>query len=282
MCESGQLTVDQVAEVAEHQRGSEHSTVVTRSLCQTATTADAEAVTMCVRSVGGASRTIAGGVVMTTIDLHSTSQVDAISNGLSAYVARPTKTSGPWPGVVVIHELFGIDDVMRRQVERLAEAGYLAIMPDLFSQGGRRRCIKGTFAALKTGEGRAFRDIEAARRWLTDQSDCTGRIGVIGCCMGGAFALLAAVGRGFEVSSVNYGGVPPEPDEALAGACPVVASYGRRDRAFKGKAQRLAEALDRHGSAYDIKEYPNAGHCFLNDAPVGPIWLRPVMKVFHI
>ena len=84
---------------------------------------------------------------------------------------------------------------MRRQTDRMASAGYLAILPDLYSQGGRRRCLRATFTALRSGEGRAYRDIEAARSWLLAQEDCTGKVGVIGFCMGGAFALMAASGH---------------------------------------------------------------------------------------
>ena len=59
---------------------------------------------------------------MTTIDLQAATAVDGVSEGLSAYVARPS-TPGPWPGVVVIHEAFGLDPVMRRQTDRMASAG---------------------------------------------------------------------------------------------------------------------------------------------------------------
>lgn len=218
---------------------------------------------------------------MSTIDLQSRTGVEGVSEGLTAYVARPS-APGPWPGVVVVHEAFGVDDVMRRQAERLAQAGYLAILPDLFSQGGQRRCLRGTLASLKTGKGRAYRDIEAARSWLGAQPDCTGRVGVIGFCMGGAFALMTAAGYGFEASAVNYGFLPSDPDEALARACPIVASYGRRDLALRGGARKLARALDRQGVVYDAKEYPKAGHSFLNDAPAGPRWLQPVLRVMHV
>jgi carboxymethylenebutenolidase len=84
--------------------------------------------------------------------------------------------------------------------------------------------------------------------------------------------------RAVAVASVNYGHLPRDLDGALRDACPVVASYGGRDRGLRGAAARLAAALDRAGIPHDVKEYPAAGHSFLNDAPSGPLPLRPVMR----
>ena len=94
------------------------------------------------------------------VDLSGQTEVTGTSPGLRGYVARPA-SPGPWPGVVMVHELWGVDDVARRQADRLAEAGYLTVLPDLFSAGGAIRCLKATFAALKAQRGRAFQDIEA-------------------------------------------------------------------------------------------------------------------------
>jgi carboxymethylenebutenolidase len=184
---------------------------------------------------------------------------------------------GPWPGVVLVHELFGIDDVMRRQVQRMAAAGYLSLMPDLFTAGGARRCLVPTFRAIAAGSGRPFVDVEAARTHLASLPDCTGRIGVLGFCMGGGFALLTAP-RGFDVSSANYARLPEDPEHALAGACPIVASYGARDPALRGTAAQLEGVLTRLGVPHDVQEYPTAGHGFLDDADPGPRVLRPLLR----
>jgi carboxymethylenebutenolidase len=179
----------------------------------------------------------------------------------------------------MIHEAFGLDDVQRRHADRLAGFGYLTLAVDLFSAGGTVRCLVSTMRALVRGQGTAFADIRAARSWLADSTDCTSRVGVIGFCMGGAFALLTA--SEYDVASVNYGMLPKD-DTVLERACPVVASYGGRDFTLKGAAARLEATLDKAGIAHDVKEYPAASHAFLNDAEAGPQFLRPIMRVAGI
>ncbi|MEJ7706355.1 MAG: dienelactone hydrolase family protein [Nocardioidaceae bacterium] len=217
---------------------------------------------------------------MPVIDLTHVAATHGGSQPLRGYLTKPSGT-GPWPGVVMIHEAFGLDDVARRQAERLAAAGYLTLAVDLFSAGGPLRCLVSTMRAMMRGQGRAFADIEAARDWLTKSPDCTDKIGVIGFCMGGGFALLTA-SSGFDAAAVNYGQQPKDLDGALVGACPMVGSYGGRDRTLKNAASKLEGALRRAGIVHDVKEYPTASHSFLNDAENGPRALRPLLRVAGI
>lgn len=194
---------------------------------------------------------------------------------LRGYLAQP-RGDGPWPGVLVIMDALGLSDDIRLAADRLAAAGYLAFAPDLYSGRGLR-CVVATIQASRSGSGDAYRDIEAARAWLTAREDCRERVGIIGFCMGGGFALLCAPRPGFAAASVNYGEVPGDARQRLAGACPVVASYGGRDRSLPGRAQRLESALTQLGIEHDVKEYPEAGHSFMNRINVGPL-LNPVVR----
>lgn len=183
---------------------------------------------------------------------------------LKGYLTKP-KGKGPWPGVIVLHDIFGLTDVTRRHADWLASEGYLVVALNLFSWAGRIRCIRGLMADLSARRGASFDDVDAARRWLEGLQDCTGKTGVIGFCATGGFAILLAAGHGLSAVSANYGQVPNDIDAILNRACPVVASYGGRDRTLKAAASRLNSALELRQIEHDVKEYPDAGHSFMDD-----------------
>ena len=192
--------------------------------------------------------------------------VPAPGGPLPAYVAVPDG-AGPWPGVVVLHDMVGMSRDLRRQADWLAGTGHLAVAPDLFRDDRGARCIVRMVRETWRGAGPTFADIEAVGRWVAGRPDCTGRVGVIGFCLGGGFALLLAAQHRFDAASVNYGPVPGSAysEQTFRGACPVVASYGAEDRGTRGAGERLTRVLQAVGVDHDVTTYDGAGHAFMND-----------------
>ena len=173
---------------------------------------------------------------------------------LRSAVVRP-EVVGPHPGVVVIHEVFGDQPEMRAVCDDFARHGYVAVMPDLFSGRGLRPiCVARKM--IDASRGKVNVDIEATRAWLTEQDDLDGdRIGVIGFCMGGGFALAYIAGGrpGVRAAAVNYGEVPKE-ESKLHGACAIVGSYGGKDKMLgRTHAERLSHHLEALGIEHDVK-----------------------------
>jgi carboxymethylenebutenolidase len=190
-----------------------------------------------------------------------------VANGeVLGYLAVPPGSPGPWPGVVVIHEMTGLNDDIRRKADEFAAHGYLALAPDLYGGKAWFRCVKSALGQLKARSGLAFTALEGAREYLAGRDDCTGKTGVIGFCMGGGFALLCAPREGFSAASVNYGMVPEDAEKVLAGACPIVASFGGRDSMGSKHPERLERALVVLDVPHDVKIYPGSGHRFMTES----------------
>jgi carboxymethylenebutenolidase len=209
-------------------------------------------------------------------------EIPVTDGSIRGYLAEPQReVSGdpPWPGVVVLHDAVGLSEDTRNITDRIATAGYLALAPDLYSRGGVFRCIKSVFRSLMAGEGRPFEDIDAARRLLAGREDCSEKVGVVGFCMGGGFALVAA-SRGFSAAAPYYGRLPVD-RSILDGSCPVVASFGGQDRTLPGAAAELEAELTRREISHDIKEYPDAGHSFANQFHLGPLNVLRKVTSFH-
>ncbi len=184
--------------------------------------------------------------------------------GIPGYLAVPSAgEASSWPGVVVIHEAFGLNDDIRAKADEFAAHGYLALAPDLFEGKSFIRCVGAAFRQLKAGTGPAFTMLDGARALLAGRPDCTGKVGVIGFCMGGGFALLCAPREGFDVASINYGEVPEDAETVLAGACPIVGSFGARDVMGTKGPERLQRALVTLEIKHDVEVYPGSGHRFL-------------------
>ncbi|GAA1463508.1 dienelactone hydrolase family protein [Williamsia maris] len=169
---------------------------------------------------------------------------------------------------MLIHDIVsarggGMPDI----IDRVAGAGYVVIAPDLYSRGGPLRCVTRVVSEMRRGSGRSFDDISIARERLLNDLPCTGKTGIIGLCMGGGFALVMA-SDGFDASAPFYPSFPPARyDDVLDGACPIVASFGRRDPVLPRADRKLRTALTNRGIEHQIKTYSNSGHAFANPHP---------------
>ncbi|MGC8461338.1 MAG: dienelactone hydrolase family protein [Candidatus Dormibacteria bacterium] len=169
------------------------------------------------------------------------------------------------PAVIVIHDIFGMSQDVRTQAIWLAENGFLAVVPDFFAWNKRIVCIQSAMRDIQKNSGRLFDAVESVRMMLQRRSDCSGRIGVIGFCFGGSFALLLAPREGYHAVNANYGMLPKDYESFFTGSCPILALYGKRDRTLRGTAAKLDAALEKSHVSHTVIEYPSAGHGFLND-----------------
>ena len=200
----------------------------------------------------------------------TTIQIEAPDGPIDALLDIP-QGNGPWPGVVVIHDAVGYGPNNEQISQRIARAGYLALTPNMFARGGRARCVPRVMRELLTKRGRALDDILAARDHLQSMPECSGRVGIAGFCMGGGFAFIMSP-KGFGASAPFYGTpLPRNLSETLDGACPIVASFGRRDPLGIGAPNKLREVTAAKQITADIKAYPGAGHSFADQLPAQPL-----------
>jgi carboxymethylenebutenolidase len=201
---------------------------------------------------------------MTTIEIDTP---DGLIDGLLSVPPG----NGPWPGVVVIHDMIGYEPDKETTNDHIARAGYVTLTPNLYSRGGRARCVARVMRELLTKRGRALDDILAARDHLLGMKQCSGRVGIAGFCMGGQFALVMSP-QGFGASAPFYGTpLPRNLSETLDGACPIVASFGSRDPLGIGAAGKLRKTTQAKHITADIKSYSGAGHAFANQLPGQPL-----------
>jgi len=200
----------------------------------------------------------------------TTIKINAPAGPLDALLSVPDG-SGPWPGVVVVHDAIGYGPDNEATSARIAAAGFIAITPNMFSRGGRARCITRVFRELLSQRGRALDDILAARDHLQSMPEYTGAVGIVGFCMGGQFALVMSP-KGFGASAPFYGTpLPRNLSATLDGACPIVASFGRRDPIGTRAAARQSKVVEAQGITADVKVYPDTGHSFANKLPAQPL-----------
>lgn len=201
---------------------------------------------------------------------HMAQTVEFKSNGntASGYLATPPVKSGP--GVLVIQEWWGLDPSLKQTADRLADAGFVALAPDLYhgQVAGHTEMDKAAKLMQGLPPDRAARDMSGAVDYLSNHPAVTGAgIGVVGFCMGGMLAFMIAANRGDKVKAVvPFYGFPQggnEPDWTKLTAS-IRGHMAEKDDFFPPQAARSLEAkLRGMGKDVTLTVHPGSGHAFM-------------------
>lgn len=185
---------------------------------------------------------------------------------LDGLIAMP-ESGAPLRGVLVLHEAFGLNENIRRITNRFAQNGYAALAVDLMSDGSRAICMFRAFYGLLAAplNNGTVRSVRAAFEYLRGVEGVDpNRVGAIGFCMGGSYAIQLAcldnTVRAISVASAQN----PRPQQAVARLCPLAGSYAEKDFT-SGAGRQLDALLDQYNIPHDIKIYPSGIHSLFNE-----------------
>ncbi|HXG37123.1 MAG TPA: dienelactone hydrolase family protein [Dehalococcoidia bacterium] len=197
-----------------------------------------------------------------------TVQISVNGETLSAFLARP-EGAGPFPGVVVIQEWWGLEDHIKDVTQRYAREGFLALAPDLYHGKLANEPSEAQKLMMALDMNRASKELLKAADYLAQHPLTRGRkIGATGFCMGGGLALTLACDSPHIQAVAPYYGINPNPIDKVANIRgPVLAVYAEHDNFSTAEVrEQLKEALTRHGKQFQVQVYPGTQHAFFNDS----------------
>jgi len=185
---------------------------------------------------------------------------------IGGFLATPEKP-GRYPGLIVVHEWYGLNDWVKEQTVKLASEGFVALAVDLYR--GKVAADAGEAHELSRGlpDDRAVLDLMAGIVYLTTRNDVDHtRVGTIGWCMGGGYAVqLAMHVPRLGACVVNYGALPTDPNDLQNIGAPFLGNFGADDRGITpADVQAFQKSMETLGRKVDIKIYDGAGHGFEN------------------
>ena len=189
---------------------------------------------------------------------------------IPAYLSRPQRKASA-PGVLVIHEVFGLNDHIKNVADRIAAQGYVALAPQFFARAAEpppqdatdMQAIRRAASSIKTED--AIKDMQAALDHLKTIKDVRPRFASVGFCMGGGYSYqLATHTKDLAGAVIFYGRTPVELVPQVS--CPLLGNFGELDQGIPPeKVREFEAALKKAGKTADIKIYPGAKHGFFND-----------------
>jgi carboxymethylenebutenolidase len=190
-----------------------------------------------------------------------------IRQNTKGFLVRP-KEKATCPGVIVIHEIWGLVDHIKDVSTRIAREGYATLVVDLFEGKTMSNLEEGRKFREQFTEQKILGDLNGGFKYLKNLTHVDPKhVGSIGFCMGGGLSLLLACeNRELAAAVVFYGRNPSPIDRVKNINCPILCNYAGDDMAItESDIALLKQTLSKHGKSYDIKVYPGAPHAFFND-----------------
>lgn len=186
---------------------------------------------------------------------------------MRGYYARPAVIEHKLPGVVVIHENRGLNPYIEDVARRLAVAGFIAFAPDALTPlgGYPGNDDEGREMQRQRDRTEMVEDFVAAVGFLEDHPDCTGKVGAVGFCFGGAMSMRLAVRLPNLDAAVAFYGRHPEASDATAIAAPLMLHHAERDERVNASWPAFEAGLDEAGKSYVNYDYAAVDHGFHND-----------------
>lgn len=197
-------------------------------------------------------------------------EVPAADGGsFRAYLSRPTKGCGP--GLLLLQEIFGVNDTMRAQADELAGAGYTIVAPDLFWRikpgielGYTPEDWQHAFELYgKFDQGQGVKDIDATLQVLRGHPACAGKVGAIGYCLGGKLAFMTGCRTAVDGTVCYYGvGIDQNLDEVASIRAPMLMHFAALDKYATPEQVAKVEAATADRPDIEVHVYPGIDHAF--------------------
>jgi len=169
------------------------------------------------------------------------------------------------PAVIVIQEWWGLNEHIKNVTRRFAEAGYVALAPDLYHGQVTTEPDEARKLAMELGMGDAVSEIQAAMAYLREQDYTTGQVGIVGFCMGGGLVLQTAVADNTLGAAVPFYGQPVSAADAGKITAPILSFLGTEDGISAANYEQMHQALEANGVPNHFQLYEGAQHAFFND-----------------
>ena len=185
-----------------------------------------------------------------------------LTSGRSVRAALARPAAAKAPGLLLIHEWWGLNDEMREVAARMADAGYFALSVDLFEGKVANEAAHARELMTNLDAAKATETMTGWAGWMRGNPGCNGKVGALGFCMGGGWALNTALATPLEAAVIFYGNCRKTPAELAPLKGPVQGHFGRLDQGIPLEmAEGFREAMKAAGKPAEIHIY-EANHAF--------------------